>query len=89
MDANTNCSYYYSLLEYLIFLIIWPLMITDDWILIDAYTLQSAKTNMNVEDVFFTIARDIKQRLAESDSKPEVGLCFFLVTFYHFVADWS
>lgn len=89
MDANTNCSYYYSLLEYLIFLIIWPLMITDDWILIDAYTLQSAKTNMNVEDVFFTIARDIKQRLAESDSKPEVGLCFFFVTFYHFVADWS
>lgn len=33
---------------------------------------QSAKTNMNVEDVFFTIARDIKQRLAETDSKPEV-----------------
>lgn len=32
---------------------------------------QSAKTNMNVEDVFFTIARDIKQRLAETDSKPE------------------
>lgn len=31
----------------------------------------SAKTNMNVEDVFFTIARDIKTRLAESDSKPE------------------
>lgn len=27
---------------------------------------------MNVEDVFFTIARDIKQRLAETDSKPEV-----------------
>lgn len=26
---------------------------------------------MNVEDVFFTIARDIKQRLAETDSKPE------------------
>lgn len=32
----------------------------------------SAKTNMNVEDVFFTVARDIKQRLAsETDSKPE------------------
>jgi Ras-related protein Rab-8A len=31
----------------------------------------SAKTNMNVEDVFFTIARDIKQRLDETDSKPE------------------
>ncbi|XP_022869510.1 ras-related protein RABE1c-like isoform X1 [Olea europaea var. sylvestris] len=31
----------------------------------------SAKTNMNVEEVFFSIARDIKQRLAESDSKAE------------------
>lgn len=34
--------------------------------------MQSAKTNMNVEEVFFSIARDIKQRLAESDSKAEV-----------------
>jgi len=33
----------------------------------------SAKTNMNVEDVFFTVARDIKQRLAETDSKPEAA----------------
>ncbi|CAL9106963.1 unnamed protein product [Musa textilis] len=32
----------------------------------------SAKTNLNVEQVFFSIARDIKQRLAESDNKPEV-----------------
>ncbi|KAG9157861.1 hypothetical protein Leryth_000030 [Lithospermum erythrorhizon] len=31
----------------------------------------SAKTNLNVEEVFFSIARDIKQRLAESDSKVE------------------
>ncbi|WMV52003.1 hypothetical protein MTR67_045388 [Solanum verrucosum] len=31
----------------------------------------SAKTNMNVEEVFFSIARDIKQRIAESDSKAE------------------
>ncbi|KAH6755852.1 RAB GTPase-like protein 8 [Perilla frutescens var. hirtella] len=31
----------------------------------------SAKTNMNVEEVFFSIARDIKQRLAETDSKAE------------------
>ncbi|KAK6146944.1 hypothetical protein DH2020_017856 [Rehmannia glutinosa] len=31
----------------------------------------SAKTNMNVEEVFFSIARDIKQRLAETDSKTE------------------
>lgn len=33
---------------------------------------QSAKTNMNVEEVFFSIAKDIKQRLAETDSKAEV-----------------
>ncbi|KAJ8466798.1 hypothetical protein OPV22_029350 [Ensete ventricosum] len=32
----------------------------------------SARTNLNVEQVFFSIARDIKQRLAESDNKPEV-----------------
>ncbi|KAL5740883.1 hypothetical protein ACOSP7_029761 [Xanthoceras sorbifolium] len=31
----------------------------------------SAKTNFNVEQVFFSIARDIKQRLAETDSKAE------------------
>ncbi|CAI9768364.1 unnamed protein product [Fraxinus pennsylvanica] len=31
----------------------------------------SAKTNMNVEEVFFSIARDIKQRLSETDSKIE------------------
>ncbi|KAK6943697.1 Small GTPase [Dillenia turbinata] len=31
----------------------------------------SAKTNLNVEEVFFSIARDIKQRLAETDSKAE------------------
>ncbi|GAU12178.1 hypothetical protein TSUD_01440, partial [Trifolium subterraneum] len=31
----------------------------------------SAKTNMNVEEVFFSIARDIKQRLADTDSKSE------------------
>jgi hypothetical protein len=30
--------------------------------------MQSAKTNLNVENVFFTIARDIKNRVAESDS---------------------
>ncbi|RWW72113.1 hypothetical protein BHE74_00020136, partial [Ensete ventricosum] len=34
----------------------------------------SAKTNLNVEQVFFSIARDIKQRLAETDSKPEVRI---------------
>jgi Ras-related protein Rab-8A len=34
--------------------------------------LQSAKTNLNVEQVFLSIARDIKQRLSETDSKPEV-----------------
>ncbi|KAK4798314.1 hypothetical protein SAY86_030640 [Trapa natans] len=31
----------------------------------------SAKTNMNVEEVFFSIARDIKQRLSEADAKSE------------------
>ncbi|CAI9766280.1 unnamed protein product [Fraxinus pennsylvanica] len=31
----------------------------------------SAKTNMNVEEVFFSIARDIKQRLSETDSRAE------------------
>ncbi|KAG5550125.1 hypothetical protein RHGRI_015169 [Rhododendron griersonianum] len=31
----------------------------------------SAKTNLNVEEVFFSIGRDIKQRLAETDSKVE------------------
>lgn len=31
----------------------------------------SAKTNLNVEEVFFSIAKDIKQRLADSDSKAE------------------
>lgn len=35
---------------------------------------QSAKTNLNVEDVFYSIARDIKQRLAETDTKAEVCL---------------
>ncbi|KAK7824192.1 ras-related protein rabe1c [Quercus suber] len=33
--------------------------------------LQSAKTNLNVEEVFFSIARDIKQRLADTDSRAE------------------
>ena len=28
--------------------------------------MQSAKTNQNVEQVFFTMARDIKQRLTET-----------------------
>nr|GMD23436.1 ras-related protein RABE1c-like [Ipomoea batatas] len=31
----------------------------------------SAKTNLNVEQVFFSIAKDIKQRLADTDSKAE------------------
>ncbi|KAG6417972.1 hypothetical protein SASPL_120169 [Salvia splendens] len=31
----------------------------------------SAKTNHNVEEVFFSIARDIKQRLSETESKSE------------------
>ncbi|KAG6762135.1 hypothetical protein POTOM_032620 [Populus tomentosa] len=31
----------------------------------------SAKTNQNVEQVFFSIARDIKQRLSDTDTKAE------------------
>uniref|UniRef100_A0A2N9IHZ7 Uncharacterized protein n=1 Tax=Fagus sylvatica TaxID=28930 RepID=A0A2N9IHZ7_FAGSY len=31
----------------------------------------SAKTNLNVEEVFFSIGRDIKRRLADTDSKVE------------------
>ncbi|KAL0866492.1 hypothetical protein Bca101_045610 [Brassica carinata] len=31
----------------------------------------SAKTNLNVEEVFFSIAKDIKQRLADTDAKAE------------------
>lgn len=40
---------------------------------------QSAKTNLNVEQVFFSIARDIKQRLADTDSKAEVSWIYFLI----------
>ncbi|GMH12768.1 hypothetical protein Nepgr_014609 [Nepenthes gracilis] len=32
----------------------------------------SAKTNLNVEEVFFSIARDIKQRLADTDARAEL-----------------
>lgn len=51
---------------------------------------QSAKTNFNVEQVFFSIARDIKQRIAESDSKAEVhiSLLKFLVTLNGFIDFW-
>ncbi|XP_057436157.1 ras-related protein RABE1c-like [Lotus japonicus] len=35
---------------------------------------KSAKTNVNVEEVFFSIARDIKQRLADTDSRAEMIL---------------
>lgn len=38
--------------------------------------LQSAKTNLNVEEVFFSIAKDIKQRLADTDAKAEVRIYF-------------
>ncbi|XP_047330413.1 ras-related protein RABE1c-like isoform X2 [Impatiens glandulifera] len=31
----------------------------------------SAKTNLNVEEVFFSIGRDIKQRLADTDNKQD------------------
>lgn len=35
---------------------------------------QSAKTNLNVEKAFFSIAKDVMQRLAEADSKAQVGV---------------
>jgi len=38
--------------------------------------LQSAKTNLNVEEVFFSIAKDIKQRLADTDARAEVRLSY-------------
>ncbi|KAJ0539288.1 putative small GTPase, P-loop containing nucleoside triphosphate hydrolase [Helianthus annuus] len=41
---------------------------------------QSAKTNLNVEQVFFSIATDIKQRLAETDTKAEVFSTNFFIT---------
>lgn len=43
--------------------------------------LQSAKTNLNVDEVFFSIARDIKQRVADNDSKAEVFVLNFLPSF--------
>ncbi|KAG8098774.1 hypothetical protein GUJ93_ZPchr0013g36540 [Zizania palustris] len=46
----------------------------------------SAKTNLNVEQVFFSIARDIKQRLSETDSKPEVCFFFTRLTYISFIA---
>ncbi|KAK4769280.1 hypothetical protein SAY86_027430 [Trapa natans] len=36
----------------------------------------SAKINLNVEQVFFSIAKDIKQRLADTDSKFEVLISY-------------
>jgi len=50
--------------------------------------VQSAKTNLNVEQVFFSIAKDIKQRLSDTDSKAEVMCyklfeCFFNASWIH------
>lgn len=45
----------------------------------ESILVQSAKTNLNVEEVFFSIARDIKQRLADTDSKSEVLFWTFLL----------
>ncbi|KAJ8751761.1 hypothetical protein K2173_025942 [Erythroxylum novogranatense] len=43
--------------------------------LVDEYGIKffetSAKTNLKVEEVFFSIARDINQRLVDTDSKAE------------------
>lgn len=46
------------------------------WLTLMSLLLQSAKTNLNVEEVFFSIAKDIKQRLADTDAKAEVRLSF-------------
>lgn len=52
--------------------------------------LQSAKTNLNVEEVFFSIGRDIKQRLSETDTKTEVNdLIFNINCAFFFVANTS
>ncbi|GAV76069.1 LOW QUALITY PROTEIN: Ras domain-containing protein, partial [Cephalotus follicularis] len=44
-------------------------------VLADEYGIKffetSAKTNLNVDEVFFSIARDIKQRIADTDCKAE------------------
>ena len=49
--------------------------------------LQSAKTNLNVEEVFFSIGKDIKQRLADTDARAEVRLylriIFILILIIH------
>ena len=46
------------------------------WLCLEPIYEQSAKTNFNVEQVFFSIARDIKQRLTENDSKAEVHIAY-------------
>ncbi|KAF3789519.1 Ras-related protein [Nymphaea thermarum] len=54
---------------------IWAVPTSRGQALADEYGIKffetSAKTNFNVEQVFFSIARDIKQRLADSDTKAE------------------
>ena len=42
---------------------------------------------MNVEEVFFSIARDIKRRLAETDSRDEVRKCAPFLVFL-FLSDF-
>lgn len=44
------------------------------WLTLISLFLQSAKTNLNVEEVFFSIGKDIKQRLADTDARAEVRL---------------
>ncbi|CAG7888687.1 unnamed protein product [Brassica rapa] len=44
----------------------------------------SAKTNLNVEEVFFSIGKDIKQRLSDTDSRAEVcHISACVVTYRH------
>jgi GTPase SAR1 family protein len=47
--------------------------------------MQSAKTNQNVEQVFFTMARDIKQRLTETVAAATEVACVLCSCYPHFI----
>ncbi|GMJ11926.1 hypothetical protein HRI_004861800 [Hibiscus trionum] len=49
--------------------------------LADEYGIKFFKTSANVEEVFFSIATGIKQRLTESDNKPEAFSLFLIFYF--------
>lgn len=45
--------------------------------------MQSAKTNLNVNEVFFSIGKDIKQRLADRDARAKVRMNLRIYFHYH------